>query len=79
MWLWSITWCAKWKALSQAKSDQSQHGEDWSADNSAAELVRHVRDRVECYLSPAIVRRVRQEPQELPAGLRAHGVRNAHP
>ena len=79
MWLWSVTWCAKWKALSQTKSDQSQHGEDWSADNSAAELVRHVRDRVECYLSPAIVRRVREELQELPAALRAHGVRNAHP
>ena len=79
MWLWSVTWCAKWKALSQTKSDQLEQGEDWSADNSAAELVRHVRDRVECYLSPAILRRVREELQELPTALRAHGVRNAHP
>jgi hypothetical protein len=79
MWLWSVTWCAKWKALSQAKSDQSQEGEDWSAENSDAELIRHVRDRVECYLSPAILQRVRQELQELPTALRAYGIRAAQP
>ena len=79
MWLWSITWCAKWKALSQVTSDHSLQGEDWSAENSDAELIRHVRDRVECYLSPAILHKVRSELRELPTALRAHGIRAAHP
>lgn len=57
MWLWSVTWCAKWRALSggQAKGDGS--GEDWSAENSDAALIAHVRNRVDHYLSPAVIAR----------------------
>jgi thiamine kinase-like enzyme len=75
MWLWSVTWCAKWKALARHKSDASLEGEDWSAENSERDLIRHVRDRVECYLSPEIIRAVRRELAELADALIAHGIR----
>jgi hypothetical protein len=65
MWLWSVTWCAKWRvqsagALRAAKHD-ARDTEDWSADNSDAALIEHVRGRVDCYLSPEIVTRVRED------------------
>ncbi len=74
MWLWSVTWCAKWKALADRKSDPAMQGEDWSADHSAQDLVEHVRGRVECYLSPAIIRSVRRELSALPEALSGRGV-----
>jgi hypothetical protein len=54
--LWSITWCAKWRALSAApprahRNDGGSGGEDWSAALSEDALVAHVRERVEHYLS----------------------------
>lgn len=58
MWLWSITWCAKWRVLSREQAQVSADGEDWSADRSGAALVRHVRDRVDHYLSALVVERV---------------------
>ena len=61
MWLWSITWCAKWRALSGQASQASADGEDWSAEHSDAALVAHVRGRVDHYLSPAVVARVLAE------------------
>ena len=61
MWLWSVTWCAKWRALSADSARGSGDGEDWSAEHSKAELVAHVRDRVDCYLSTAIVKRMADE------------------
>lgn len=67
MWLWSITWCAKWLALAPAGKKDGNHGEDWSAANSDAELVRHVRERVEHYLAPATVERVVGEFTDLRA------------
>ncbi len=75
MWLWSVTWCAKWKALAHRTSDLSMQGEDWSAEHSERELVAHVRGRVECYLSPAIVGSVRRELGALPEALAARGLR----
>lgn len=51
MWLWSVTWCAKWQVLSARDSAQRADGEDWSARRSDADLVRHVRDRVQNFLS----------------------------
>lgn len=54
-WLWSLTWCAKWRAQHLQARDAKRRGEDWSAELSNPALIEHVRDRVEHYLSlPAI-------------------------
>jgi thiamine kinase-like enzyme len=58
MWLWSVTWCAKWRALSNAAARDAADGEDWSRDHSDAALVRHVRGRVDTYLSAPVVEAV---------------------
>ena len=60
MWLWAVTWCAKWRVLSGAKRAQAG-GEDWSAEASDAVLIAHVRERVDHYLSAAAVRRCLDE------------------
>lgn len=54
--LWAFTWCAKWQVLSGSAAAPGREGEDWSAEQSDADLVRHVRQRVGHYLSPAVVR-----------------------
>jgi hypothetical protein len=64
MWLWSVTWCAKWRVLSGAAA-RGADGEDWSADLSPQRLVAHVRDRVDHYLSPAGVAFVCDEAEGL--------------
>ncbi|MCE8041522.1 aminoglycoside phosphotransferase family protein [Halomonas daqingensis] len=61
MWLWSLTWCAMWRARNGEPQDASTRGEDWSTELSDQTLVAHVRDRVEHYLSPAIIDLVRTE------------------
>ena len=65
MWLWSVTWCAKWRVRSQEAAIQgsrdSRSTEDWSVDLSDPALVAHVADRVDHYLDPAIIERVRQD------------------
>lgn len=61
MWLWAVTWCAKWRVLSAAPARDAGAGEDWSAERSAAALVEHVRSRVDDYLSPRGVARVCDE------------------
>lgn len=71
MWLWSVTWCAKWRALSEASHPARADGEDWSVDRSDAALVRHVRERVDHYLSPAVVAEVLDGFDLLERGLRA--------
>lgn len=58
MWLWSVTWCAKWRVLSHRERKLGADGEDWSAERSEAALVAHVRDRVDHYLSLPVVQRV---------------------
>lgn len=65
MWLWSVTWCAKWRVLSGRAARAGGDGEDWSAARSEAALVAHVRARVDDYLSPAGVRRVVDELEAL--------------
>ncbi|MDP2015295.1 hypothetical protein [Hydrogenophaga sp.] len=55
MWLWSITWCAKWRALSSVSTEARADGEDWSGERSEAALVSHVRERVDHYLSSGVV------------------------
>jgi len=52
MWLWSMTWCAKWRALSGRDAQTGGDGEDWAVDKSEAALIAHVKDRVDHYLDP---------------------------
>jgi hypothetical protein len=65
MWLWAVTWCAKWRVLSAAAPAAVPSGEDWSAQHNPAALVAHVRSRVDYYLSPQGVQFVVQECQAL--------------
>jgi hypothetical protein len=58
MWLWSVTWCAKWRVLSGSKRAERPSGEDWSAQLSPDALVAHVRGRVDHYLSEEGVQHV---------------------
>lgn len=68
--LWSLTWCAKWRVLEGAAAQPGCDGEDWSAQHSQAELVRHVRERVDHYLSPGVVERLLHELNVLNEALR---------
>ncbi|MEQ9639459.1 MAG: phosphotransferase [Alphaproteobacteria bacterium] len=61
MWLWSVTWCAKWRVLSAREAKAAADGEDWSAARSEDALIAHVRGRVDCYLDAATVALVRDE------------------
>ncbi|UEM02687.1 aminoglycoside phosphotransferase family protein [Skermanella rosea] len=65
MWLWSVTWCAKWRvesrAAAKAGKDRAESAEDWSADLSDAALVDHVAGRVADYLDPVTIAAVRSE------------------
>lgn len=61
MWLWSISWCVKWRALSGLPAQVAADGEDWAAERSDDALVTHVRERVDHYLSPGVVGRVLEE------------------
>jgi thiamine kinase-like enzyme len=58
MWLWSMTWCAKWRVLSGAAAQDGRDGEDWASENSEAALIAHVRGRVDHYLDPATASRI---------------------
>jgi Phosphotransferase enzyme family len=60
MWLWSVSWCAKWRATSGAVARADGDGEDWSTQRSSDVLVTHVRERTAHYLAPATVRTVLQ-------------------
>lgn len=71
MWLWSVTWCAKWRALSQQPQRRSADGEDWSGILSEQKLHRHVRGRVDDYLSPQRVTFVIDELEALDRAFRA--------
>lgn len=71
MWLWSLTWCAKWRAHHLRARDAHARGEDWSAELSDDALVAHVRDRVDHYLSVAVIEHVRQESRALASALAA--------
>ncbi|MGX0875882.1 hypothetical protein ACSSV4_000554 [Roseovarius sp. MBR-154] len=58
MWLWSMTWCAKWRVLSGAEAKATQDGEDWAAGKSEAALIAHVKGRVDHYLDPETAARM---------------------
>ncbi|WP_346795756.1 phosphotransferase [Halomonas sp. Bachu 37] len=68
-WLWSLTWCAKWRAQHLQAKDMYQRGEDWSAELTDPAVIEHVRDRVEHYVSLPIIDRVQDELQHLGASL----------
>ncbi len=61
MWLWSMTWCAKWRVVSKLPAPALADGEDGSVESGATALVDHVRERVDHYLSPEGVERVLAE------------------
>ncbi len=65
MWLWSVTWCAKWRVLSVRRAAAGADGEDWSQNLTADALVAHVRGRVDCYLSLPVVQQVVDELDQL--------------
>jgi len=65
MWLWSITWCAKWRVLSPRAARARADGEDWSREHSSDALVEHVRERVDCYLALPAIERVVDELEVL--------------
>jgi len=71
MWLWSLTWCAQWRVLSRRAASGSGDGQDWSAQRSQERLVAHVRERVDHYLDPAVVRQVLDGFDELAGALGA--------
>jgi hypothetical protein len=71
MWLWSVTWCAKWRVQSARPADAAAAGEDWSADLSEAALVAHVKDRVDHYLTAAIVQHACTQADRLAQALQA--------
>ena len=60
---------AKWRVLSAQAPDGQARGEDWSTGHSDDALVRHVRDRVDQYLSPAVVAQVLQGLDAFDRGL----------
>ncbi len=61
MWLWSISWCVKWRALAGLPAKVTADGEDWAAERSDAALVTHVRERVNHYLSAGVFSQVLEE------------------
>lgn len=65
MWLWAVTWCAKWRVLSDRPPAERADGEDWSGEHSDPALVEHVRGRVACYLAPETVDKVVAEMMTL--------------
>lgn len=65
MWLWSVTWCAKWLGEFSRPRQKALVGEDWSQDNSQPSLVAHVHERVTHYLAPATIARVQAELEAL--------------
>jgi len=65
MWLWSVTWCAKWRVQSGQGAQPDKHAagstEDWSAELTDAGLIAHVRGRVADYLDPEVMALVRSD------------------
>lgn len=69
MWLWSITWCAKWRAQAGQPRQRLAQGEDWSGELSDAGLVAHVRERVDHYLAAPTITFVCEQADRLERAL----------
>lgn len=63
MWLWSVTWCAKWRVESGLDAGDAESTENWSAELSDDALVAHVAGRVADYLDPETISRIRADWQ----------------
>ncbi len=61
MWLWSVTWCAKWQVKQRENTDPHSSTENWSATLSEEALIRHVADRTNHYLHPETIHKIRQD------------------
>ncbi|HCP01738.1 MAG TPA: aminoglycoside phosphotransferase, partial [Rhodospirillaceae bacterium] len=65
MWLWSVTWCAKWRVESQGAGNirgaNNTSTENWTSVLSNDALVAHVAGRVADYLAPETIARVRAD------------------
>lgn len=65
LFLRAITWCAKWSVLRRLSrttgKDAAAGTEDWSAENTDADLVAHVAGRVAEYLSAPCLARMRAD------------------
>lgn len=65
MWLWSVTWCAKWrvesKAVQLAQKHKAQNTEDWAVQNSSDQLVAHVDERTSHYLQEEVIGKITTE------------------
>jgi thiamine kinase-like enzyme len=77
MWLWSITWCAKWRVASRAARAATVAGEDWSTELSEPSLIAQVRGRVDHYLSAPVVERVLDEIDALGQTLQTTALQDA--
>ena len=67
MWLWSVTWCAKWKVRSVEDAGVGLSTENWSAELSDNNLIGHVAERVADYLDPETIAQVRTDWAETDA------------
>ena len=76
MWLWSITWCAKWRVASTATGPVTVSGEDWSSGLSEPALIAHVRGRVDHYLSTPVVEQVLGEIDALAQAMSERNYQN---
>ncbi len=69
MWLWSVTWCAKWRVESgqtaAPRSAENDSTENWSAELSDDALVAHVAGRVTDYLDPETIAHVRADWRDM--------------
>lgn len=65
MWLWSVTWCAKWRVQCRLTALRNKHvannTEDWAAENNPEQLVLHVDERVNHYLQSEVISNILQE------------------
>ena len=65
MWLWSVTWCAKWRVESKAtrlvQKHEARNTEDWATQNSSDALVAHVDERTKHYLQEEVISKMTTE------------------
>ena len=70
LFLRAITWCALWRVSHAAEAkrgkESAESTRDWSAQNTQAALIAHVKDRTDLYLSAAVIARMRVEWLEEP-------------
>ena len=70
LFLRAVTWCALWRVSHEAEATRdkasAESTRDWSAENTQAALIAHVKDRTDLYLSAPVLKRMRAEWLESP-------------